>query len=322
MFILLFLLVIFFVLPMLFVFRLFLSIRSGVAEQARNQTVVSGSGKDKIALVNVDGLIVENGLGGGFGAIAEEFTSAREIKKILKDVAEDENIKALLVRVNSPGGSAVASEEIYSDFLNFKKKTNKKIVVYFSDVAASGGYYVAMAGDKIVANPSTITGSIGVVISYLNFQEVAEKYGIKHIVYKTGPYKDLFNEFKQPTKEEDKIIEGVIHDSFGSFIKAVSEGRRLSEKRVRELADGRIYSAKQAKELSLVDKVGNLEVAISEARDIAGLKSASVVELGQPSFWELVLGGVGSRLRLPLFSSFPNIFEKTPGIRILFLYAP
>ena len=179
-----------------------------------------------------------------------------------------------------------------------------------------------MAADKIVANPSTITGSIGVVISYLNFQEVAEKYGIKHIVYKTGPYKDLFNEFKQPTKEEDKIIEGVIHDSFASFIKAVSEGRGLSEKRVRELADGRIYSAKQAKELSLIDKIGNLEAAISETRDIAGLTKASVVELGQPSFWELVLGGVGSRLRLPFFSSFPNMFEKTPGIRILFLYAP
>lgn len=314
-------LIFFFILPFVVFSLLVVSSIGKIKEQTQEEAVISGSGIDKIALVNIDGVIVENAPTTGISAIAEEFTSARKIKKILKDLSSQKEVKALLLRINSPGGSAVASEEIYRDILSFKKSSGRKVVAYFSDLAASGGYYVAMASDSIIANPSTITGSIGVVISYLNFQELAEKYGVKQIVYKTGAFKDSLNEFKKPTKEEEKIIQGVIDDSFDAFIRAVSTGRKLSEGEVKKLADGRIYSAAQAKQLNLVDKVGTLDDAIQKTKDIAGLREASVVEVGQPGFWEVILGNMMNlRFNLSILPHLGNLFEGKPGIRILYLY--
>ncbi len=312
----------FIILPIFALYNFVNSISSEIEKSEKEDAVISGSGKDKIALINIDGIIVEAEPQRSLGSVTENVTTARGIKKILKKVDADENVKAVLLRVNSPGGSAVASEEIYRDLLDFKKKSGKKVVAYFSDTAASGAYYISMAADEIVANPSTITGSIGVIISYLNFKDIAEKYGVKNIVYKSGAHKDIISEFRDPTDEEKAIIQGIIADTYDNFVQAVSAGRTLPEDQVRELADGRIYSAKQAVELKLVDKTGTLEDAIDSTMVLSGLEKASVIEFGQPDFFDLFLGSIGGKFNFSLLPNFQSYFASQPGIKVLYLYTP
>lgn len=289
---------------------------------SRKEAVISGSGEDKIAVLNIDGIILENEPARGFDTLTEELTSARRLKKILNEISQDQQVKALLLRINSPGGSAVASEDIYRELTTFKKRTRIPVVAYFSDLAASGGYYVAMGSDQIIANPSSITGSIGVIISYLNFGELASKYGVQNIVYKSGAYKDIVSEFREPSEEERKIMQTLVDDAYEVFIKAVSEGRKLSLAKTQELADGRIYSAKQAKEVGLVDGIGGFEDAIETAKKLANLKEALVVEYGQPTFLELFLGNLLGKFNISLFPQFISYFNTKPGIRLLYLYTP
>jgi protease-4 len=310
------------ILPFLVIAGLVSSIGSEIENQAKKGALISGSGEDVIALVNIDGIIVEKKPGGGLGSFSEDFTSARKVKNILSSLSSNDKVKAVILRVNSPGGSAVASEEIYREILKFKKVSGKKVVAYFSDIAASGGYYVAVASDKIVANPSNLTGSIGVIISYLNFEELASKYGVKNIVFKSGPHKDLLSEFRQPTEKEKSIIEGLIDDSYENFVKAVSQGRGLTEEEVKKAADGRIYSAKSAMEMNLIDEIGGLDQAIGEAQKLANLKEASVIEYGQSSFWESILENLSGRFNVSLFSPLDKYLDSRPGLRIFYLYSP
>lgn len=288
----------------------------------RKEVIISGQGEDKIAVINIDGLIVEKEPTRGLGTFTEEFTSARRVEKILNDIASDSKVKILVLRINSPGGSAVAAEEILRALLDFKKQTDLKIVAYFSDLAASGGYYVALAADQIVASPANISGSIGVMISYLNFSDLAEKYGIRNIVYKSGPYKDILSEFRQPTEEEKKIIQSLVDEAHDIFIKRVAEGRKMSEEKVRQLSDGRIFSARKAQEQGLIDSLGSFETAIETAQKIAGLSKARVIEYGQPSFLELFLGNTLGRFNLLLLPQLGSFFDFKPGLRILYLYTP
>lgn len=306
---------------------MFVSIIAALGSQldteTQKSTVVSGSGPNTIALVNIDGIIVENDSGVGLEGISSENSSARKLKKTLTEITKDQSVKALLVRVNSPGGSAVASEEIYQEILRYKEKTKQPVVVYFSDLAASGGYYVAMAADKIVANPSTITGSIGVIISYPTFGDLAEKYGVKNIVYKSGPHKDMVSTFREPDAQESAIMQSLITDSYENFVAAVSKGRKMPQEKVRQLGDGRIYSAKQAKEALLVDDIGNFETAIAQTRSLAGVDEASVIEFGKTSFWEGFLGSKFGSLQVSLLPDVSGISTTTKlGPRIYYLYNP
>lgn len=287
---------------------------------SRKEAVITGSGNDKIAVVNIDGIILENEPVGGL-TFTEEITSARRFRKILNEIKDDNQVKAVLLRVNSPGGSAVASEDILQELKKFKIQSGIPVVAYFSDVAASGGYYVSMGADEIVANPSTITGSIGVIISYLNFSELASRYGISNIVYKSGQYKDIISEFRQPTDVEKQMMQGLVDDSFESFVNAVSEGRKLSVLKTRELADGRVYSAKGAKEAGLVDNIGGFDEAVETTKKLANLKEALVVEFGQPTFAELLLGSVLGKFNISLLPQM-NSLLSTSGIKLLYLYAP
>lgn len=310
------------VLPLFLLFTFFFVFLGRFAEQTEKDTVVSGSGENIIALVHIDGIIVETEPAGGIGAIAQESTSVRKMKKILREAASSKKVKALFLKINSPGGSAAASEEIYQDLLRFKKESGKKIVAYVSDIAASGGYYVAMAADTVIANPASITGSIGVMISYLNVEALAERFGVKHIVYKTGPFKDLLNEFRKPTEEESVIIQNVVNESYENFMRVVVSGRQLPPQEVRKIADGRIYSAQQAKKLKLIDQIGTFEDAVVQAKSMVSLKEASVVEFGQPSFWELFLGNLASRFSISLSPQVDKFFTMGPGLRVLYLYSP
>jgi protease-4 len=214
---------------------------------------------DKIAVVDIKGVI----------------TSSRGIVEEIEKLKENDEVKAIILRINSPGGGVGPSQEIYREVLRAKEK--KKIIASMESVAASGGYYVACASDLIVANPGTITGSIGVVMEFSNVEDLLKKIGFRSYVIKSGKHKDIGSPLREMTSEEKAILQGVIDSVHNQFVRAVAEGRNMKERKVRQIADGRIFSGEQAKELGLVDRLGSLQDAIEIAAEMIGIKGKPVV---------------------------------------------
>ncbi len=212
-------------------------------------------GSDKVALVKIEGLLV----------------TSENVVEELHDYAEDGSVKAIVLRIDSPGGGVVASQEIYNA-VKYARKEGKKVVVSMGSVAASGGYYIAVAADKIVANPGTLTGSIGVIMEFASVEKLLEKIGIKGMVVKAGQYKDMGSPFRDMTEPEKKLLQGVIDDVHAQFIDAVAEGRRIPVDDVKAIADGRIFTGRQALALKLVDRLGDLTDSIALAGTLAGIK--------------------------------------------------
>jgi len=227
------------------------SLLSGNKRTSTNLHVV---GADKIALVKIEGLLV---------------TSDHVVEE-LNDYADDSSVKAIVLRIDSPGGGVVVSQEIYNAVKNARKE-GKKVVASLGTVAASGGYYVAAAADRIVANPGTLTGSIGVKMEFANIEKLLEKIGVRGVVVKAGEYKDVGSPFRDMSEPEKKILQDVIDDVHSQFIKAVAEGRNMQEAEV-TIADGRIFTGRQALELRLVDQLGDLADSIKVAGELVGIK--------------------------------------------------
>ncbi len=209
---------------------------------------------EKVALVRVEGPIV----------------SSRSTIEELRKYRDDASVKAVVLRVDSPGGAVAPSQEIYEEV--GKLKETKPVVVSMGSVAASGGYYIAAPATKIYANPGTVTGSIGVIMEIPNFKGLMDKVGIKTEVIKSGKHKDLASVFRGVGREERAILQGVLDDVHDQFIRAVSEGRGIPYKRVKEIADGRIFTGRQAKDVGLVDALGNIQDAIMEAASLGGIE--------------------------------------------------
>ncbi|HEX2183921.1 MAG TPA: signal peptide peptidase SppA, partial [Chloroflexota bacterium] len=237
---------------------------------------VEGEGADKIALIEVEGEIVsteEEALGEG--------ASAEELRAQLRQAARDDAVKAVILRVNSPGGSVVASDEIYRQVVELRR-AGKTVVASMGEVAASGGYFISAGADSIVANPSTITGSIGVILVLLNLEGATGKLGVEPVVFISGRLKDIGSPFRDMTEEERQILQRLLDESYERFVEVVAEGRHMDELEVREIADGRPLSGFQAQRSGLVDTLGDLDTAIEEARRLAGLEEATVVEYRRP----------------------------------------
>jgi protease-4 len=193
----------------------------------------------------------------------------RKIVDSLRRFAKDEDIRAVILRVESPGGGVAPSQEIYREVLRLREK--KPVIASLGSVAASGGYYIASACSAIVANPGTITGSIGVIMETVNVQGLLEKIGVKGSVIKAGTYKDLGSPLREMTVEEKKILETMLTDVHQQFIAAVASGRQMDEAKVQKLADGRIYSGEEAHRQGLVDRLGNFQDAVELAAEKAGI---------------------------------------------------
>ncbi len=236
----------------------------------RTSSALPVVGAGKVALVRLEGLLV----------------TSEQVVEELTDYAGDSSIKAIVLRIDSPGGGVVVSQEIFNAVKNAKKE-GKKVVASLGTVAASGGYYVAAAADKIVANPGTLTGSIGVKMEFANIEKLLEKIGVKGMVVKSGEYKDVGSPFREMTDQEKKLLQDVIDDVHSQFIEAVAEGRNLQPAEVRTLADGRIFTGRQALELKLVDQLGDLADSIQVAGKLVGIK-------GKPRVVE-------KRKRIPFF---------------------
>jgi len=219
--------------------------------------------------------------------------SSEEILKELKAFEEDSTIKAVLLRIDSPGGSVGASQEIWKEVLRIREK--KPVVASLGNVAASGAYYVACAASKVLANPGTLTGSIGVAMYFTDLEELMRKIGIKTHVIKSGSYKDTGSPFRGLTPQEKELLQGLLKVVHEQFVKAVSQSRNLPIEKVYEIADGRLFSGEEALRLNLVDELGNFQDALRVAKELGGIKGEP--ELVYPkrkvSFLKLLLEGFG-----------------------------
>ena len=226
-----------------------------------------GSG-DKIALIRVEGVIVDS----------------RKIVKTLRRYRNDPDIKGILIRIDSPGGGVAPSQEIYDELIDIQNEGEKKLIASMGTVAASGGYYIASATDLIVANPGTLTGSIGVIMELTNIEGLLQKIGVEGVTIKSGKNKDVGSPFRKMKKEERALLQSVLDDVHSQFIEAVAEGRSLHIEEVKRLADGRIFSGRQAQEVGLVDELGSLQFAIQRSAEMAGIKGRpQVVESEEKS---------------------------------------
>lgn len=246
---------------------------------------------EKVGLIRIEGVILDS----------------THIIDEIKKYSEDSSIKAVVLRVNSPGGAVAPAQEIYKEIIKLKKL--KKVVVSLGALAASGGYYVACPADKIVANPGTLTGSIGVIMEIPNFEGLLKKIGVETQVIKSGKHKDIASPFKSMSPEERKILQSVLDDVHEQFISAVSDSRGIEFEEIKKLADGRIFTGKKAKELGLVDALGNLEDAIKLAGQISGIKGKPqvVTKKKKFSFWDILSDGFPKEL---IKDSFPTIKLK------------
>jgi protease-4 len=229
---------------------------------------------DKIAIIDVEGMIVNARTGGLWGS-GENPTSL--FRERLDAAAEDKHVKAIVLRINSPGGAVTASDIMYQDLCRFRKETGKPVVACMMDVAASGAYYLAMGCDKVYAHPTTVTGSIGVIMSLYNATGLFGMLGVTSLPIKSGPNKDIGNPARPMTDEERAILQALVDSFYGQFVSVVVRGRGLPEERVRALADGRVYSGLEAQKLGLVDELGYLDDALDAAMEMACLKDAAVV---------------------------------------------
>lgn len=240
---------------------------------------VSGEGPDKIAVLPIAGTIASETP----VALGAATASPETLRNQLRQAAEDRRVRAVVLEVDSPGGGVVPTDRMHESIQDFKEQTGKPVVVSMGTTAASGGYYIATAADRVFANESTLTGSLGVIFSYLNLTEAADEYGIQQEVVKSGPYKDIGSLTREPTEEELEILQAYVDEGYDQFVQVIVEGRDLPEKEVRELADGRVYSGQQAEALGLIDELGDLERAAEASRELAGVEEATVVRYQRQS---------------------------------------
>ncbi len=212
-------------------------------------------GGDKVAIVRIEGVIMDS----------------REAIEELRRFRDNPSVRAIVLRIDSPGGGVVPSQEIYAEVLKARSESKIKVVASMGNLAASGGYYIASATDKIVANPGTLTGSIGVIMELANLQGLMEKVGVQSVVIKSGKHKDLASPFRTMSAEDRALLQGVLDDVHDQFIQAVAAGRAMKVEQVRELADGRVFTGRQARTAKLVDELGDLQDAVKVAARLVGI---------------------------------------------------
>jgi len=250
--------------------------------QGFQETVVAGEGRDKILLLDVTDVITGREEQGALGFSAEESTVAR-VEEALRRAAEDERVRAVVLRIDSPGGGVTASDAIYREILRFRAETGRPVVAELMDLATSGAYYVALAADRIMANPTTVTGSIGVILMGLNVEGLMGKLGIQDQTVKSGVHKDLLSPFRRPTAEDREIVQGVIDELHGRFVSLVKERRpQIAAADLGELTDGRIFTASQALSVGLVDDIGYVDEAVGKAQAACGVEKARVIMYHRP----------------------------------------
>ncbi len=240
-------------------------------------------GGDKVAVVDVTG----------------EIRDTADVLQQIQDYGKEDSVRAIVIRLNTPGGSAAATQELFSEIKRVREEKKKVVVASIGSVGASGGYYIACATQQIFANPSSITGSIGAIAQWTSYGELLRWAKMKDVVIKSGALKDAGNPARELSPEERAYIQSVIDNIHGHFVKAVAEGRKMKVEEVRKLADGRVFTGTQALENHLVDRLGNLPDAIREAAKLAGIKGEPKVVRPSRERRSLLDWLIGDKLPLP-----------------------
>ncbi|UOQ50111.1 signal peptide peptidase SppA [Gracilibacillus caseinilyticus] len=288
----------------------------GIAEKV----VDKGSNMNKIAVLHVNGVIQDTTPSSLINTTS--YNHSRFLKKLEK-AGEDESVKGIVLQVNTPGGGVVESAEIHDKIVEIKEEYEKPVYVSMGNTAASGGYYISAPSDKIVAHKATLTGSIGVIMESINFSELADQLGIDFNTIKSGEHKDILSSYRDMTDEEREILQTMIDDMYDDFVQVIVDGRGLSEDRVRELGDGRVYTGSQAQEAGLVDEIGTLDDTIAMMEEDYELGNAQVIEYNQGMPFNQLLGGtvqsmLGAEFKIP---GITELLRQENAPRAMYLYS-
>ena len=263
------------------------------------EVVLSGEGRDKVLLIEISGFLTSAKPSGVLDRFFDRLSLPARFKEELTKAADDEDVKAIVFRINTPGGTVTASDILYHEIQELKKTREVPVIASIMDLGTSGGYYVAMAADRVVAHPSSVTGSLGVIMLTLNASGLMEKIGVRADAVMSGPHKDMGSPFRTMTDQDRAIFQGVIDSFYDRFLRVIEQGRpNLKPETIRQLADGRIYSATQAKDHGLVDVIGYVDDALALAKKEAGIEEARVVMYQraggyQPNIYAQGPGGLG-----------------------------
>jgi protease-4 len=283
------------------------------------ESTVQGSGRDKVLLIDLAGVLAEEPI-----LTLEsrpQVPLLARVREELEMAEDDDRVRAVVLRINSPGGTVTASDILYHEITSFKARRKIPVVACILDVGASGGYYIALAADRIVVHPTTVTGSIGVLMLTVNASGLLEKIGVSASYVTSGDFKDMGSPFRSVRPEERAIFQNLIDRFYGRFVELVARSRKLDEARVRAFADGRVYTAGQALELGLVDQIGYLEDAIKAGKSAAGLDEARVVTYHRPRQYRAT---IYSSAETPgPAATFPDLARiVVSGPRFLYLWWP
>lgn len=287
------------------------------------ETTLEGSGSHKILVLEISGFISDQPSQQAFGLVQRQSTLAR-VKAELSKAEKDTAIKALILRINSPGGGVTASDEIYHLIKTYSTQSKVPVIASLGSLAASGGYYIACSADEILAHPTTVTGSIGVLIAGFNVAGLMDKLGVENQTYTSGPHKDILSPLRDSTVGEKEIVDSVIDSLYQRFVAVVSENRtRLDRTRLGEITDGRIYAASQALDAGLIDGIGRIDDAITAAKARAGVDDAQVIvyhrgEAARETIYSRLAGASPAASLLPLAASLQS--ASTP--QLLYLWRP
>ena len=273
-------------------------------DQYQENVLIDGPHHTKVAVINLFG-VIEGGI-------------SDEVRIQTENAAKDDAVKAIILRIDSPGGTVSGSDQIHYHLSKLRSETGKPVVAFMQSVAASGGYYSAVACDYIIAEPTTITGSIGVMMNHIVIKDLLEqKLGIQSETLKSGERKDWPNMFSQMTEEQKAYLNTkLILPAYERFVKLVSEGRKeLTPDQIRTLADGSIYNADEAKEKGLIDEIGYFDDAVAAVEELADVSGARVVEYERPLSW---LSSLGAESKLPIFNT--NVLDKLAAPQLLYLW--
>ncbi|WP_433743686.1 signal peptide peptidase SppA [Falsibacillus pallidus] len=296
-------------------------------DQAFSEDIIhDGDESKKIVVLHVDGVIQDTGDASSF--LQSSGYNHKEFMDQLNQVKDDDSVKGAIIRINSPGGGVMESAEIHDKIVEIQKETKKPIYVSMGSMAASGGYYISTPADKIFASPETLTGSLGVIMEGVNYGELAKKYGVNFVTIKSGPYKDIMSPTRPMTEKEKEILQTMINHSYDGFVNVISKGRDIPEEKVREIADGRIYDGRQAKELHLIDEFGYLEDTIAAMKKNEKLKGAEVVSYGTNMGINSLLGMSAQKILGPKvfgdnleMNGLMNVLSQPNAPKLMYLYS-
>jgi len=295
-------------------------------KQPLEEQVLEGKGEAKILLLDISGIISEKKESKGLG-FSQKISLVARIKEELQKAEGDSSIAGLIIKINSPGGSVTATDIIYHELMQYKKLAGARIVACLTGTATSGGYYVAAAADEIIAHPTSVTGNIGVIAMKFNVEKLLSKIGIQEETIKSGEKKDIWSPFRPSTPEEKDILQTIINTLHQRFIRVVLAGRQplLSKEEIERLADGRIFTADQALEMKLIDRVGYLDDVVEEMKKALKLKEAKVVTYNRPgSYNGTIYSGLPgvSHTETNLIAINGDFLSLMPKVQFMYLWKP